>query len=88
MIRFLQSLKKHQKIALILLVILLVTNPSHKDCQEFGQNSPTNKVSYVNRDFNFFVFSIYKIGYKVKNKPYHYRLENRYVGILGNFFKI
>jgi hypothetical protein len=54
----------------VILVIMLITNPSIKDFEEY-ENSRN-----VKREYNFFVCSIFK----------HY--NDRYLGILGNFFEL
>lgn len=60
----------------IVVVMLLLTNPSHQEFRSHMRIAPTNYRNGTGRDYNFFVCSIYSIG------------DIKYVGVFGNFFKL
>ncbi len=78
-----QMIIKNKKISIVIAVLLLliITNPSIDEFRSYQHVAPTNYRTYMGRDINFLIFSIYS-GDLDGNR------ENKYLGILGNFFKL
>lgn len=66
-------------VALIIsLLILVITNPSHQDFRAFRHIAPTNYQNRTGKEANYFVCSVYSDDFD----------HQRYIGFLGNFYKL
>jgi hypothetical protein len=66
----------------VVLLILIITNPSLKD---FMENQSNETYMGLSREHNFFLWSIYvSSGYNPEGTTYY----GKYLGILGNFIMI
>jgi hypothetical protein len=69
----------------VVLLFLIITNPSMKRFKEFNNSEVQRRVS------NYIIFSIYKTGDDIYNVDDHYimgRQNEKYVGIAFNFYQI
>jgi len=71
--------KRWQLIAAVVLLVLIFTNPSAKDCMEFSGES-RHEYTKVRRECNFLLFSIYD--------TYGGAVQGRYLGVFKNFIKL
>jgi hypothetical protein len=71
--------KKFWMVLAILIIVLLVTNPSTKAFKDY-LGPDTNH--HVRKLHNFFIFSIYKEEQPFDTDQY----SDQYLGIFGNFF--
>ncbi len=70
---------------LIFLIIMILTNPSMKNCKEFIPEDENYGI--WSRNKNFIIFSIYEYKcYNKSNYPKYY--EKKYFGIFKNFIEI
>lgn len=84
--------RKPKLIIAIVIIFLIITNPSPKSFKDYLGVSQTNL--NARRNFNFIIFSIYKEEYQnqaseaygVTSSSYSYK--HYYLGIAENFFNL
>lgn len=73
--------KKKYIIGIVILVILIITNPSLNAFRQYcGLTAYNNNYAVVRRTFNGFIFSIYTINGA--------GFSSKHLGMIGNFYEL
>jgi len=80
-------LKKHRWIAILILVILVISNPSLSSFRNFAKDIDDSKTTIFKKKSNYFIFSIYEKEWPITGNYQRQSQSEYYIGFLGNFFE-